>query len=720
MTDAQPDITATLFILPPDAKLLPVSELSPRLRAKIGSVEDGQSVITRPGFRVTTRLVPGPLADLLGEFRAPSLLTDAVLRFARAHDQDPFAMLDLAFDALATLVEARILVPQESPDAAAPTPSLGAGQEFAGFEIESLVRSLEDSEVYRARGRGGVLAALKISRDDRPAVVAMLANEARILERLVGTDSPGLLDHGTERRRAYVAMEWCDGVSIAVAAQQARAGRDRRRLHDIVSRMFDAYGRLHGKGVLHGDIHPGNCLVHDDARIVILDFGSARLINGTATAVDPARAGIPQFHDPLMAGALLAGQLPPAATPASEQYAISVLAYLLLTGLHPIEAPAVQDEMLRRIVERPPLPFAARGIAAWPDVEAVVGRGLARQPDQRFRDVAGLARAFASADMPPDMPLRWPDAAQRAFDAAVEAVRSLAPSAEFPLEHAWFGLRAALAMEDAELLAAADVLAGRAGPGWAAQSVAAQVARARSDSRMESKAIAGFLAAAEPLPDGPQAAAAILAAVSVLEGATFRTADSAALAGWAAQRLDRLMLAASSTEPDPCVAEPLLAYVELSLGKTGAVPVRADLPARLEALRETQASDVWLWSLAHDVFADDRFKALALAARLPSRPLRRGFALLRLHQLTGDTRWVTDANRVVAKAPNVRLPQRDTALLMAELKAPERAIEILSNVVDGAGQAARCSISSPSLNFFPSKTWTISSEPLSLRQRASA
>ena len=47
-------------------------------------------------------------------------------------------------------------------------------------------------------------------------------------------------------------------------------------------------------------------------------------------------------------------------------------------------------------------------------------------------------------------------------------------------------------------------------------------------------------------------------------------------------------------------------------------------------------------------------------------------------------------------------------------------LEILSNVVDGAGQAARCSISSPSLNFFPSKTWTISSEPLSLRQRTSA
>ena len=130
MTDAHSDIAATLFILPPDAKFLPVSELSARLRAKIGPIEDGQSVITRPGFRVTTRLVPGPLAELLSEFRSPSLLTDAVLRFARGHDQDPFDVLDLAFDALATLVQARILVPQQSPDAAAPMPSLGAGQEF--------------------------------------------------------------------------------------------------------------------------------------------------------------------------------------------------------------------------------------------------------------------------------------------------------------------------------------------------------------------------------------------------------------------------------------------------------------------------------------------------------------------------------------------------------------------------------------------------------------
>ncbi len=671
MIEAPPDIATTLFTLPPDAKFVPVSELSPRLRARIGPIEVGQSVITRPGFRVTTRLIPGPLADLVAEFRSPSLLTDAIARFARAHDQDPFAMLDLTFDALATLVEARILVPQGSPDASAPSPSLAAGQEFAGFEIDALIRSLEDSEVYRCHGPDGVLAALKITRDDRPGTKAMIANEARVLERLGGIDCPRLLDHGTERERSYVAMEWCDGVSIAVIAQQARAARDHRRLHELVNRMFDAYGRLHRRGVLHGDIHPGNCLVRDDGRVVILDFGHARSIDA-APAVDPMRSGIPQFHDPQMAGALLAGRLPPPVTPSSEQYAISVLAYLLLTGLQPIDAPAVHDELLRRIVQRSALPFSARGVPSWPQVEAVVRRGLAKEPADRFPDVASVARAFALTSVLPELPRRLPGGAQGALEAAIDAVRNLSSSTR-PVENLWFALRAALALEDAELLAAADVLVGRAGTGWAVKSVAALVARARSDIQTENREILGFLAAVERLPEGRELGGALLAAVSMLNGAMSRSPDLGALANWAARRLDGLMRAPLLNDPDTSIGEPLLTYVALSLGATGAIAAGANLPARLETLSKTSAGNVWTWVLAHAIFGDDRFKELALAAKLPSNPLTRGFALLSLYQLTGNSRWIADAARVVGRAPSVRLSALDTALLTVELKVPERA-----------------------------------------------
>ena len=164
------DLTETLFVLPPDAKLLPVSELSNRLRARIGPVENGEEVVTRPGFRITTRLVPAPLAALMREFREPTLLTNAVLRFSQGRELDPFDTLDQAFDALATLVEARILSLRISPHTQAPEPSLAAGQEFAGLEIETLVRSLEDTEVYRARHSNGDSVALKVARDSRPAL----------------------------------------------------------------------------------------------------------------------------------------------------------------------------------------------------------------------------------------------------------------------------------------------------------------------------------------------------------------------------------------------------------------------------------------------------------------------------------------------------------------------------------------------------------------------
>lgn len=688
MIEARADLAATPFVLPPDAKVLSVSELAPRLRARIGPVEDGHSVVTRPGFRVAARLVPGPLAALISEFRTPSLLTEAIHRFARSQDQDPLALLELAFDALATLITARVLVPHGAPDAAAPVPSLGAGQAFAGFEIEALVRSLEDSEVYRARRGARTAVALKVARDDRRLIADVLANEARALRRLGRGDVPALLDHGTEGGRVYLALEWCDGVSIAVAAQQARAARDRRRLHAVVGRMLEVYGRLHAKGVLHGDVHPGNCLLRDDGRVVVLDFGGARLVEDAAADVDPARVGIPQFHDPQIARALLAGAVPPAATPASEQWAVAALAYLLVTGLHPIDAPGIHEELLRRIAERAPLPFAARGVAAWPEVEAVLARGMAKEPGERFRSVAALARAFRSAALPPARRVRPPAAVRRVFRAAVASARTLARRSTSPVDDAWFALRAALATGDGELLLAAEILARGAGPGWGAQTVTAHVARARSDRAMEETAIRAFLADAARLPPGPGSAAAVLAAAGVLQGAQARTGDTAALAAWASQRLDRPAAGPWSDGVDGRVPA-AWATLALALARAGVTAPHAELEARLEALRRQEAGGVWLWALAHDVFGRDDDRARALAATLPSAPLARAFAMLRLHQLTGEGRWVARATRALARAPDAGLPADEAALLVAELMAPERAIvppALLASIV-GVGSA---------------------------------
>jgi serine/threonine-protein kinase len=535
-TVVHPDLTATRFVLPADAKCLKVAELSARLRARIGPVDDDQSVITRPGARVTAKLVTATLAALIAEFHEPRLITDAVLQFSRSREQDPSTVLDVAFDAIARLIEGRILVPADSIDARASVPNLAAGQAFGAFEIDAVIRSLDDTEVYRARSLDSTPVALKIARDEAPAVAALLGHEAAILGRLHGTVTPKLLAHGVEQGRSFIAMEWCEGVSVATAAQQARAARDRGRLHRLVSGMFEAYGRLHAAGVLHGDIHPGNCLVTDNETVMLVDLGRAGLIDAGGE-IDPARAGIPQFYDPAMAEALLAGRLPPACTEASEQYAVCVLAYLLLTGLHPIEASAVQEDLLQRVAERLPLPFAARGVAAWPAVERVLRRGLAREPADRFENMGELARSFAATA---SSAARGSLRSVPEPEAVIERTRSLARSMQPPLHRAWFALRAAMALEDAELLAAAAVLIEDAGMGWTARSVAARIAHARSDARSERQCFQHFLDSSPPA-DRRDTIAAILAAAEALEGAAFRDPIATRLGRWASEHLHRLM-----------------------------------------------------------------------------------------------------------------------------------------------------------------------------------
>ncbi len=677
MSTAPMDVTTTAFALPPDAKVVQVSELSPRLRARIGPVEGQQAVVTRPGYRVAARLVPAPLAALLAEFRSPTLLSEAVLRFARGHAQDPLETVELAFDGLANLVEARILVPAGSPDLAAPDPSLAAGQAFAGFEIDTLVRSLEDSEVYRAHGPDGTAAALKIGRGHRPHLDAMLAHEARMLASLDGRDVPRLLATGADDGRTWIAMEWCEGVSIATAAQQARASGDRRRAHSLVARMLAAYGRLHGRGVLHGDVHPGNCLVGDDGRIVLIDFGNARALGGAGGA-DAARTGIPQFYDPQLARAILAKRVPPAADAMTEQYSIAVLAYLLLTGLHPIEAPGEQRALLRRIVDRAVLPFTARGVAAWPEVESVLRRALAHRPRDRFADVAAFAGAFARATVPRRTAHR---VASRndAFTSAVETVRAVAPVAPV-WEQGWFALRAALLLEDSELLASADVLSSDTSDGWATQAVATLVARARSDVRGERHATAGFVAAVAPLKQGSARASALFAATCVLDGAR-ASADTENLARWVRAHVTP-RLSGSALCSECRSTEPLAIYLSLALAKAGVVALPPTLPAQLGRLADATAASEdtrtrvvgleWLWAIAYDLFADPRFLGLALSTPLPAASLPRVLTLLRRYQLTGDARWVTRARRVVSRRNGVGCTPLAAALMFAELSAPER------------------------------------------------
>lgn len=390
-------LTDTL-LLPPDVVLLPVAALPPAVRDTL-ECEEGDVALSRPRVRTPPKIVDAETAELLGEFRTATRITDAVIRYSRRRAQDPEAVLEEAYPLLARLAGARLLVEPGSEEARPVEPLHLPGGRVEGWEVVRVVQVLEDVDLYQARdGEGPV--ALKMLRPGRhPVSAMMLAREGAVLRRLDGGVAPRLRAEREVDGRPWLAMEWLPGVEVTTAAAELRASHApgaRRRLLELAAGVADAYAALHAAGVLHCDVHPRNLLVAGEGTVRVVDFGVARLLDveGDHGGV---RGGVSQFFEPEYAVAVLEGRYPPPATPASEQYALGALLYLLLTGAHYVDFSLEQTASLAQIRDDPPLPFSRRGLVSWPAVEDALGRALRKEPAERFPSVAALAQALRAA-----------------------------------------------------------------------------------------------------------------------------------------------------------------------------------------------------------------------------------------------------------------------------------------------------------------------------------
>ena len=395
------------LVLPEDVVLVPVAELPEDVRGKLGC-EEGDYAITRPRLRVPSRILDPDSARLLAEFRSPTTVAEAVIRYSRERGTDPEATLTEAYPLLDRLFGAGFLVAEGSAGAEVIEPSLTPGEEMAGFRVLECIQVLEDTELHQARREeDGRTAALKLERSAGAAAGAF-EREAAVLAHLDGSVSPRLLAAdaaGTAGGRRYLATEWSAGIDAATAAAELRQAGSRQGLLALGLAVARAYARLHERGVVHGDVHPRNTLVTADGGAILLDFGYAMFagVAGEGRQDEPGRGGVGFFFEPEYAAAVLAGKRGPAASPAGEQHAVAALLYLLMAGAHYRDFSLGREEMLRQIAEEPPLPFADRGVEPWPEVEAVLARALAKNPDERFPSMAALADGLAAVPPPQDV-----------------------------------------------------------------------------------------------------------------------------------------------------------------------------------------------------------------------------------------------------------------------------------------------------------------------------
>jgi serine/threonine-protein kinase len=187
--------------------------------------------------------------------------------------------------------------------------------------------------------------------------------------------------------RAFMVMEHLVGGTVADALRLGVVAQPQavRWLHEAAAALDYA----HAEGVLHRDVKPGNMLLDRERVLHLADFGIARVptedtltsageVFGTASYLAPERA------------------LGHHATDASDRYSLAVAAYELLVGERPFSAEHYAA-MARQHVEEEPPPASVRNPALPRAVDAVLARGLAKRPQQRWPTAQAFAEAIKQA-----------------------------------------------------------------------------------------------------------------------------------------------------------------------------------------------------------------------------------------------------------------------------------------------------------------------------------
>ncbi|NVB38895.1 protein kinase [Pseudenhygromyxa sp. WMMC2535] len=243
----------------------------------------------------------------------------------------------------------------------------------------------------------GKPVALKVLRSDfldRRDLAERFLREAQAASRIGHENIVDIMDFGqTPEGAPYFVMEHLDGLELdELLDREGRLPWPRAR--GIVLQIARALSAAHRCGVIHRDLKPGNVLlVNRDANpdyVKLLDFGIAKLEDEAALTHDGCVFGTVAYMAPEQA-------LGTTVDARADIYALGCVAFELLTGQLPFEARNPQAMLDMHIEDPPPKPRELAPYADIPEaVEDAILRALAKDPDERFEDMADFVRALAA------------------------------------------------------------------------------------------------------------------------------------------------------------------------------------------------------------------------------------------------------------------------------------------------------------------------------------
>ena len=284
--------------------------------------------------------------------------------------------------------------------------------------------------VYRAYHpeleRVGAVKVLQAISPDADTV-ARFRHEAQAIAQMRHPNIVNVYDFGEFQGTPYMIVEFVPGGSLA--GRMSHGNLDQATALKYLRGIAAGLDHAHGHGIVHRDVKPANVLLTAEDAPVLVDFGLAKLLRGTSLkSMTGVTTGTPAYMAPEQVAGSRVG-------PAADRYALASIAYEMLTGVIPFDGEGLM-ELLYAQVHREPLPPSSRYPLLSTQVDAVIMRGLAKDPAARWDSCIGfvdaLSAALAAAPAPataPTMVLRAPLASTVPIGRAAVAERVAEPVA---------------------------------------------------------------------------------------------------------------------------------------------------------------------------------------------------------------------------------------------------------------------------------------------------
>jgi serine/threonine-protein kinase len=269
--------------------------------------------------------------------------------------------------------------------------SIGTGTKLGQYEVQDFIGQGAMGLVYRAYHvqleRTGAVKVLQAIAPD-PDTTARFRHEAQAIAQLRHPNILNVYDFGEYQGTPYMIVEYVPGGSLAnrLGEGQIDQAAALKYLRGIASGLDYA----HEHGIVHRDVKPANVLLEKDNTPVLADFGLAKLLQGSSLkSMTGVTTGTPAYMAPEQVAGSRVG-------PAADRYSLATIAYEMLTGVIPFDGEGLL-ELLYAQVHREPLPPSSRNTSLQPKVDAVIMRGLAKDPAARWQTCTEFVDALSAA-----------------------------------------------------------------------------------------------------------------------------------------------------------------------------------------------------------------------------------------------------------------------------------------------------------------------------------